>query len=88
MAIFKYKAVGADGKETSGVMPAKDKFELYHLLKKEGVTVVSAKETKAGGWNFSLDNLLSLFGIGGIKMHDKIILARNLGQMIDRKSVV
>jgi len=83
MAIFKYKAVDKDGKETSGVMPAKDKFELYHLLKKDGETVVSAKETKEGAANLSLDGILSLFGIGGIGTHDKIILARNLGQMIE-----
>ena len=81
MAIFNYKAVGKDGKEISGQMPAKDKFELYHLLKKDGSTVVSAEEVKGGGFSFA--NILSLFGFGGIGTHDKIIMARNLGQMID-----
>jgi type IV pilus assembly protein PilC len=83
MALFNYKAVDKEGKEVEGQMPAKDKFELYHLLKKDGSTVVSAEEAREGGGKFSLDNLLSLFGIGGIGTHDKIILARNLGQMIE-----
>ena len=82
MAIFNYKAVDKEGKEISGQMPAKDKFELYHLLKSGGNTVVSVEEIKEGGGNFSLGNLLSLFGVGGIGTHDKIIMARNLGQMI------
>jgi type IV pilus assembly protein PilC len=83
MALFNYKAVDKEGKEIDGQMPAKDKFELYHLLKKDGSTVVSAEETKEGGGNFSLDNLLSIFGLGGVGTHDKIIMARNLGQMIE-----
>ncbi len=83
MSLFKYKAVDKDGKEIDGQMPAKDKFELYHLLKNDGETVVSAKEIKEGAWNFSLENILSLFGFGGIGTHDKIIFARNLGQMIE-----
>ena len=82
MALFNYKAVDKEGKEIDGQMPAKDKFELYHLLKKDGSTVVSADEIKEGGGKFSLDNILSLFGIGGVGTHDKIIMARNLGQMI------
>ena len=82
MALFNYKAVDKEGRETSGQMPAKDKFELYHLLKKDGSTVISAEEVKSGG-KFSLGNLLSLFGIGGVGTHDKIIMARNLGQMIE-----
>ncbi len=81
MALFNYKAV-KDGKEVDDVATAKDKFELYHILKKDGYTLISAKETKSGE-KYSLDNLLSLFGIGGIGTHDKITLARNLGQMIE-----
>jgi type IV pilus assembly protein PilC len=81
MVIFNYKAVDGAGKEVDGVMPAKDKFELYHLLKKDGSTVISAEEIKGEG-KFSVNNLLSLFGLGGVGTHDKIIMARNLGQMI------
>jgi type IV pilus assembly protein PilC len=82
MPLFKYKAVNKDGKEIDGQMSAKDKFELYHLLKNSGETVVSAEETREGGGKFSIDDLFAIFGVGGVKTHDKIIMARNLGQMV------
>ncbi len=80
MTIFNYKAIDKEGKNIEGVMDAKDKFELYHLLKKDGSTVVSATEAKDGN-NFSLNNLFPF--LGGVKAHDKITFSRNLGQMID-----
>jgi type IV pilus assembly protein PilC len=80
MPTFNYKAIDKDGKNIEGALDAKDKFDLYHLLKKEGRTVVSAKETKEAN-DFSLDNLLPF--LSGVKAHDKITFARNLGQMIE-----
>jgi hypothetical protein len=65
MPLFKYKAVNKDGKEIDGQMSAKDKFELYHLLKNSGETVVSAEETREGGGKFSIDDLFAIFGVGG-----------------------
>lgn len=79
MTIFNYKIVNSEGKTVEGKMDAKDRFELYHLLKKDGSTVVSVKETKSST-KFSFSNP---FSFGGVKAHDKIVFARNLGQMID-----
>ena len=61
-------------------MEAKDKFEVYHLAKKDGLTVMEVDEDSKKSllsMNFSIPFL------GGIKSHDKIILARNLGQMLE-----
>lgn len=81
MPLFNYKILGPDGHTKEGVMEAKDKFSLYHSIKQDGSTVVSAEEVgvKKG---FSLNNM-SLPFLGGVKMHDKITFARNLSKMID-----
>lgn len=79
MPLFHYKIIDADGKTTEGSLEAKDKFALYRVIKKEGTTIVSAEETKGGG--FSLGSLLPF--IGGVGTHDKIIFARNIAQMLD-----
>ena len=80
MATFKYKIVDKDGKQTEGIAEAKDRFALYHLIKKDGSTVVSAEEVKTQKNLFFLKELPF---IGGVKVHDKIIFARNLSKMID-----
>src|SRR6185369_3615104 len=78
MTTFHYKIINAQGKETKGRLDAKDKFELYHELKKEGATLISVSENSTG-----FSSLSSIPFLGRIKMHDKIIFARNLGSMID-----
>lgn len=81
MALFKYKILGPDGHTKEGTMEAKDKFSLYHSIKQDGSTVVSAEEVGSkGGMSFS--NIQLPF-LGGVKAHDKIVFARNLSKMID-----
>lgn len=80
MPLFHYKTVNKEGKKTEGTMEAKDKFALYHAVKQDGSTVISAEEVKNRG-SFSVDNLLPF--LNGVKTHDKIIFAKNLAKMID-----
>lgn len=78
MPTYKYKAKDGDGKEYEGVHEAADKFALYRDIKKEGGQVISVTEgKKRGALSFHLPFL------GGVKMHDKIIFARNLASMIE-----
>ncbi len=80
MTTYKYKAKDGGGKEYEGTHEAADKFALYRDIKKEGGQIVSVTEGKSkglGGMSFKLPFL------GGVKMHDKIIFARNLGSMIE-----
>ncbi len=81
MTSFHYKATDSEGKEVEGVLEAPDKYSLYHLIKKDGNTIISAEEVAGSGSSFSLATLLSFFG--GVAAHDKIIFARNLSQMIE-----
>jgi type IV pilus assembly protein PilC len=80
MPLFHYKTINKEGKTSEGTMEVKDKFALYHAIKMEGNTVVSAEEIKKGT-GFSLDNLLPF--LGGVSAHNKIIFAKNLAKMID-----
>jgi type IV pilus assembly protein PilC len=79
MTLFTYKAVKADGTEYSGTHESADKFALYRDIKKEGGSVVSVAVSggKRGGFGD-----IHLPFLGGVKTHDKIILARNLASMI------
>ncbi len=80
MPIFKYKILDPDKNTKEGVMEAKDKFSLYHTIKQDGSVVISAEEvTSKKNSFFSMS-----FSLGsGVKMHDKIIFAKNLSKMID-----
>lgn len=82
MTLFHYKVLDWEGKATEGTMEAKDRFALYHAVKRDGSTVVSAKEAKDRSALFIVENFLSFF-TDRVKMHDKIIFAKNLGKMID-----
>ena len=77
---FSYKALKKDGTEYTWEREATDKFALFRQLKKEGETIISVEEVVDGqtsGFHFSLPSF------GGIKMHEKITVARNLGNMIE-----
>mgnify|MGYP001592542826 CR=1 FL=1 len=63
-----------------GTSEAKDKFALYHTLKQDGSTVISAEEIKDKK-TFSFQIFSSVFS--GVKTHDKINFAKNLSKMID-----
>jgi type IV pilus assembly protein PilC len=80
MPLFHYKIQKKDGTPSEGTVEAKDKFALYHTLKQDGSTVISAEEVKEKkGIEVPF---LSGF-VGGVKTHDKINFAKNLSKMID-----
>lgn len=80
MPLFHYKTIDKEGKPSEGTLEAKDRFALYHIIKKDGSTVVFSEEVKNKS-GFSLLSFLSF--LDGVKMHDKIVFARNLSKMID-----
>lgn len=80
MPLFHYKGVDKDGKEIEGTLEAKDRFAVYHAIKKDGNTITSTEEVKVAG-GFSFASFLPFFN--SVKMHDKIVFARNLSKMID-----
>jgi type IV pilus assembly protein PilC len=77
MTTFHYKARKNDGTEYEGAFDAPDKFALYSNIKKEGGTVLSVSEEKPGTLHINI-SFLSRVG-----MHDKIMFARNLANMIE-----
>jgi type II secretory pathway component PulF len=79
MPFFTYKALKKDETEPyEKKIEAKDRFEIYAIVRKEGAQVLSVEEVSAHQVNFQ--NLGSLFG--RVKEIDKILLMRNLGAMI------
>jgi len=79
MAKFKYKIKNKDGEISEGIANAKDKFELYSQIRKEGSEIIEVHEQ--GKKNFSIERFNELFG--AVKEHEKVILTRNLGAMIE-----
>lgn len=80
MPLFHYKILKKDGSPSEGTVEAKDKFALYHTLKQDGSTVISAEEVKEKK-GFEIPFLSGL--TGGVKTHDKINFAKSLSKMID-----
>lgn len=79
MPIFTYKAKNSSGENVKGQHEAADKYELYKLLKDDGLETVSAEEKKPGMLNLSS---LHFSIVGKVKTQDKINFARNLGLML------
>ena len=75
---FSFKAVKKDGQSYQAEREATDKFDLFRQLKKEGDTIISVEEVTHRAFHFSMPALF-----GRIKQHEKIIVARNLGGMIE-----
>ncbi len=73
---FKVICKTSEGGTTELIQEASDKFELFRDLKKNGLEPISVNALKATSSRFSLS-----FG-SQLKMHDKIIFARNLGSML------
>ena len=75
--LFSYKAVKTDGSEYESTLEAADRFALYKELHSRGETVLSVKEKsgKKSGSVFSMS-------IGGTKMADRIMFAKNLSAML------
>ena len=76
---FAYKSQ-KEGHIHEGIREAADRFDLYRQLKKEGEIIISVKEER-GKSLFKIGNIFGKFQ--RVKMHDKILIARNLGNMLD-----
>lgn len=77
MSTFVFKAKRSNGEIYKGERDAKDRFELYKILKESGDQAISVKE-KSGGISFNIS--FNLFN--SIKMMEKITFSKNLGSMI------
>ena len=77
MTIFNYKAV-RDGKEYTGTLDAKDRFDVYRHIRKEGGKVISVSSEKENIFSFAYWNAK----MSTVAFHDKIILANNLAAMV------
>lgn len=78
--LFHYKILNKEGKVVEGDMEAKDKFALYHTIKQDGATVVSAEEVKDKR-EYNIPIISALFE--GVKTRDKITFAKNLAKMTE-----
>jgi len=79
MAKFTYKIKNKEGEIFERTTAAKDKFELYNQIRRDGFEVIEVHE--GSGKRFSLERFNELFG--AVKEHEKVILTRNLGAMIE-----
>ncbi len=79
MPTFKYKAKDAEGKVYEKSVEAASKFDIYRIIREEGGKFVSVREVK--GLKLPALSGGSLFG--GIKTHQKITFAKNLGLMME-----
>ncbi len=77
MTLYKYKAKNKAGELYERAVEAVDKFALYKIIREEGGSVVSIRETKRFNFNISFGSFM-----GGIKTQQKINFAKNLGAMI------
>lgn len=79
MARFTYTAEKGDGEVYKGVAEARDRFELYEIVRREGGRLMSMSEESANHtFNFSYWNAK----FSTVKEYDKVLLARNLGAML------
>lgn len=73
---FKIICKTTDGHTTELIQEAESRFELFRELKKNSLEPVKIEEIKKGALNIS-------FSFGGVlKVHDKIIFAKNLSSML------
>jgi type IV pilus assembly protein PilC len=79
VAHFTYTAEKNSGEVYQGVAEARDRFELYALIRREGGRVTSvAEDSTSKIWN--MDALNARFS--KVKEYEKILFARNLGAML------
>jgi len=80
MPKFTYKAVRKEDNTTyENTVEAKDRFEVYSVVRKEGGQVMSVRELKGGGEFIARANSW----LGKVKTQEKIVFFRNLGAMLD-----
>lgn len=78
MTLYKYTAKSKEGETYERTLEVENRFDLYAIIHKEGGSLVSIQEVKKFLPSVSFGSFL-----GGIKTHQKIIFAKNLGLMID-----
>ena len=76
---FSYTAINKDGQKYTASLEAATKSDFYTEFKKIGDTLVTVKD--GGSKKLSLSTNISFFE--RIKLMDKIIFARNVGNMLD-----
>ena len=86
MAVFSYKAFDrSTGKETKGTVEAKNQADALSALKKQGMTPIDIRETKAkaaaGATNKKRRHCLP--GIGGVKAAEITTFTRQLSTLQD-----
>ena len=75
MAKFLYIAKKGDNETYQGTVEARDRFEVYTLVRREGGSVISVTEE---GKSFAS----SILSFSSVKEYDKILFARNLSAML------
>lgn len=79
MVRFTYIAEKNDGEEYKGTAEARDRFELYRMVRGEGAHIISVtEERKSKIWNLAYWNAR----MSAISEYEKILFARNLGAML------
>ena len=79
MTHFTYTAEKNSGETYSGVADARDRFELYSLIRREGGKVTAVSEVSGSGmFNMQYWNMR----MATVKEYEKILFARNLGAML------
>lgn len=79
MAKFSYTAEKAGGEVYKGIAQARDRFELYEMVRREGGRIISVEEdTKRGIFSLRYWNSK----ITTAPEYEKILFARNLGAML------
>ncbi len=78
MTLYKYKAKNKEGGEYERTLDVKNRSDLYGIIREEGGSVISIQEVRGF---MSLASLNDIFG--GIKTHQKITFAKNLGLMMN-----
>ncbi|MEK7509539.1 MAG: type II secretion system F family protein [Patescibacteria group bacterium] len=79
MAKFTYTAEKAGGEVYKGVALARDRFELYEIVRREGGRIISVEEDRGKGvaslayWNSKFST---------VPQYEKVLFARNLGAML------
>lgn len=76
---FSYTAINKDGQKYTGNFEVQNKADFYTEFKKTGDTLVTVKEQS--GKKLSINSNITFFE--RIKIMDKIIFARNLGNMLE-----
>lgn len=79
MSLYLYTARNIEtSAKVSGEREAHDKFEVYKILKAEGLDVITVKEKSSSSLSFNMPSFLNK-----VKVPEKIAFARNLGSMIE-----